>query len=121
MHAEDDHTRSFFIDHDGLTYEYPSAHWWKIECQEVPKTPERPGGLKYSLAFFAPNGECLVRYDNSHAVKAKGKTNPVAYDHWHRFGKNEKLVPYSFTNVERLLIDFYEDLESHLPPEERSG
>lgn len=117
MRTEDDHTRRFFLDHDGLTYVYPSGHWLKIECQEVPETAERPAGLKYSLAFFAPDDECLVRYDNSHAVNVKGRTNPVAHDHWHRSGKMDELVPYEFTDVETLLSDFYEVVERYCPSE----
>jgi hypothetical protein len=112
-----DHTRAFFKDHDGVKYVYPSGHWVKIECQEVSKTPERPAGLKYSLAFFSPENECLVRYDNSHVVKLKGRPNPITFDHWHRFGKEEQIFPYDFTNAERLLIDFFEDIQKFVPPD----
>jgi uncharacterized protein DUF6516 len=121
MAIEDDHTRTFFKAHDGYTYSYSTGHWVKIECQEVPTTPERPAGLKYSLVLFAPDGESLVRYDNSHAVNVKGRPNPKSYDHWHRYRNMEDLVPYKFINVETLLNDFFEAVERHLPPELQSG
>src|SRR5215469_12333961 len=110
-HSKDDHTRKFFMDHDGLIYPYLTGHWYGVQCKEVPESPERPAGLKYSLAFFDPDDRCLVRFDNSHAVKVKGKANPIAYDHWHRFSNSEELVPYEFTNVEMLLIDFFEAID----------
>lgn len=112
-----DHTRTFFLDHDGWIYFYGTGHWLKIECQEVPETPQRPAGIKYSISLFGPDNDCLVRYDNSHAVKVTGRPNPETYDHWHRFGKKEELVPYEFTNCEQLLNDFYEDVEKHVPIE----
>jgi hypothetical protein len=115
----DDHTRRFFIDHDELTYNYPSGHWYTVKCAEIAESPERPAGLKYALVFFDSEGHCLVRFDNSHAVSVKGKANPVAYDHWHRFTAPEELVPYEFTDVETLLSDFFEAIERYLPSESR--
>jgi hypothetical protein len=117
----EDHTRQFFTDHDGLTNHYATGHWFKIECKEVPECPERPAGLKYSLAFFGPDDRCLVRFDNSHPIKLWGRPNPVAHDHWHRFTNSEELVPYDFKNVETLLSDFFEAIDRHLPPELRSA
>jgi hypothetical protein len=121
MQRGHDHTREFFAEHDGFTYFYPSGHWYKVENKEVPESSERPGGLKYSLTFFGPDDRCLVRFDNSHAVKVKGRANPIAYDHWHRFGDLEELVPYEFTDVVTLLIDFFDAIDRHLPPEWRSA
>jgi hypothetical protein len=117
----EDHTRKFFIEQDGLTYFYETGHWWKVECKEVPETPERPSGLKYGISFFGPDDRCLVRFDNSHAVKIRGRTNPVAFDHWHRFGNPEELVPYQFTDVETLIEDFFKAIDRYLPPELRSS
>jgi len=116
-----DHAREFFAAHDGLIYFYETGHWWMVECQEVEPTPERPCGLKYSLAFFGPDDCCVVRFDNSHAVKVRGKPNPTAYDHWHRIDDRERPVPYEFTSVERLLDDFMEAVDRHLPPNLRSS
>lgn len=117
-----DHTREFFRDHDGLIYCYPTGHWYKIECAEVAATVERPSGLKYSLSFFDADNTCLVRFDNSHAVNVFGRSNPTAFDHWHRFGTNGgDLVPYEFTTCEELLQDFFKAIDYHLPPEPRAS
>jgi hypothetical protein len=117
----DDHTRQFFLDHDGLSYTYPSGHWYTVRCADIAESPERPAGLKYALTFFDTDGACLVRFDNSHAVSVKGKASPVAFDHWHRFTKREELVPYEFTNVATLLNDFFAAIESYLPLELRTS
>ena len=116
-----DYVREFFIDHNGLTYHYETGHWFKIVCKEVEATPEWPSGLKYSLVFFDQKGRCLVRFDNSHAVKMANKPNPTAYDHWHRFGDEGKAVPYGFSSVEQLLEDFMAAVDSHLPPDLRTS
>lgn len=117
-----DHTREFFISHDGFTYYYETGHWYRITCKEVEETAERPAGLKYSLAFFDPGNRCLVRFDNSHAVKVKGRPTPEAYDHWHRVRDGEEeAVLYDFTTIEQLLDDFFAALDRHLPPQLRSS
>lgn len=117
----EDHVREFFKSFDGLIYRYETGHWFTISCQEVERTPERPIGVKYSAAFFDVYGVCRVRFDNSHSAKIKGRPNPIAFDHWHRFGDNGELVPYEFTTIEQLLTDFFEAIDRHLPPELRSS
>lgn len=54
-------------------------------------------GYKYSLAYVVA-GECVLRYDNE---AGKG-------DHRHRFGREEG---YRFTTPERLLADFWSDID----------
>jgi Family of unknown function (DUF6516) len=111
----EDHTRRWFLDHNGVVYYYETGHRYEIRCQEVPVTSERPGGLKYALTFFSPEGECLVRFDNSHAVNVRGKANPEAFDHWHRSEGLQELVPYSFIDIETLIIDFFSAMNRYLP------
>jgi hypothetical protein len=116
-----DHERDFILDADGLIHPYPTGHWFKIECREVPQTESRPNGLKYSLAFFDPVGVCLERIDNSHSL-GRGRRNPAAFDHWHRrTAQGDELVPYLFTTISQLLVDFFKKIDRHLPPELRSS
>jgi hypothetical protein len=113
-----DDLRDFFRDHHGVTYFYPTGHWFKIECQEQPRSASRPVGLKYSLTFFNPEDVCLERFDNSHPPNLRGRPNPAAFDHWHRRTPHgDELVPYRFTTVQQLLEDFFEAIDRHLPPE----
>ena len=115
-----DFAEEFYRQFDGLEYVYASGHWFKIEIRKVPATARRPGGFRYSLAFFAPDGTCLVRFDNSHGIKSRRRRNPVAFDHWHRFSRDE-LVPYAFIDLQTLVDDFFKAIDAHLPPELRSG
>jgi len=61
-------------------------------------TSERPHGLKYRLYYGTADGECLVRYDNE---TGKG-------DHHHIAGREE---PYLFHDVEKLVMDFQQDID----------
>lgn len=62
------------------------------------KTGERPHGLKYSL-YYGKGGVRIIGYDNE---RGKG-------DHRHYRDYEE---PYSFTSVERLIADFFEDVRA---------
>lgn len=53
---------------------------------------------KYRLALIS-KGKCVLRYDNE---AGKG-------DHLH---VNERQVPYRFSNLERLQLDFWHDVET---------
>jgi hypothetical protein len=57
--------------------------------------------LKYALAYIA-SGVCVLRYDNE----------PGKGDHRH-IGATE--TPYEFTTPERLLADFWTDVERWRP------
>ncbi len=59
--------------------------------------PPSEHGFKYRLAYVV-NGECVLRYDNE---RGKG-------DHRH-VGSQE--FEYVFTNPDRLVQDFYADVE----------
>lgn len=61
-------------------------------------TKNRPHGIKYRL-YYGKEGQRLVGYDNE---TGKG-------DHRHFLGKE---FPYKFENVEKLLADFEDDIQS---------
>lgn len=61
-------------------------------------TKNRSHGIKYRL-YYGKEGQRLVGYDNE---TGKG-------DHRHFLGKE---FPYKFENVEKLLADFEDDIQS---------
>jgi hypothetical protein len=63
---------------------------------------ERPHGFKYRLNYCTAGGETLVRYDNE---KGKG-------DHKHFANGTE--APYKFQDVDKLLDDFWHDVDEIL-------
>jgi hypothetical protein len=70
---------------------------WRVPRPVRGSTPE----FKYSLAYVVPE-ECVLRYDNE---AGKG-------DHRH-VGPTEK--PYGFTTPEKLIADFWSDVDNWRP------
>jgi len=68
----------------------------EIKIWQVPKSADKPYGVKYSIAYIK-GGERLLGYDN-----AEGKG-----DHRHYGNKEE---PYGFNSIWNLLSDFKSDL-----------
>jgi hypothetical protein len=83
-----DHTK--VIDESGNTIE---LILWKLP----EPTKDRPHGYKYSLVYIS-DGERVIGYDNS---EGKG-------DHIHIRGKERS---YKFTDVRKLIQDFYNEIE----------
>ncbi len=78
------------IDESGNTVE---INLWKL-----PKpTEDKPHGYKYSLVYIVEN-ERIIGYDNA---ESKG-------DHTHIRGT---VKPYKFSDVWKLIQDFYRDIE----------
>lgn len=78
------------IDESGNTIE--------INLWRLPKpTEDKPQGYKYSLVYIVED-ERVIGYDNA---EHKG-------DHRHLRGT---VKPYKFTNIRKLIQDFYRDIE----------
>jgi hypothetical protein len=65
----------------------------------VQTTPNKPHGYKYSLVYIV-KGKRAIGYDNA---EDKG-------DHVHYGDRTE---PYRFESLERLINDFYIDIQRH--------
>ncbi|MBE7415010.1 MAG: hypothetical protein HS130_07230 [Deltaproteobacteria bacterium] len=68
----------------------------EVKLWQVPPSPDRPHGYKYSLVYIV-DGDRVIGYDN-----AEGKR-----DHRH-FGGKEK--PYRFKDLRTLAKDFQNDI-----------
>lgn len=113
MNGTQEHTLEYLLAFDGRLHHYPNGYFVKFEIKRVPPTPERPHGLRYSFTLHDPDGKRLIGFDNAHSVAAVGsrfKDRPVATDHWHRT-ENDPGRPYAFTDAERLLDDFFREVE----------
>ena len=78
-------------------------HWVKFIVNRVPKSPERPHGLNYSLTLHTANGERLVGFDNAHSIAKKTKN-----DHKHRLHSTKS---YEYSDATALLVDFWNEVE----------
>lgn len=72
----------------------------EIKLWQVPATPDKPHGFKYSLVYIVA-GIRVVGFDN-----AEGKG-----DHQHRLGREE---PYRFTTLRQLTDDFWAAVKDYL-------
>ncbi len=86
------------IEHSTIIDE--SGNIIEIKLWKLPEaTEDRPHGYKYSLVYIVDDKR-IIGYDN-----AEGKG-----DHRHIRGNEQS---YKFTNVRRLIHDFYRDVEKY--------
>lgn len=86
-----------------------SGHWVKIEARIVTESDLRPHGLKYALTFHGPDNHRILGYDNGHGIPQRY----LPADHRHRHPGDEG-QPDSFISPERLLQDFFRDVDAWL-------
>ena len=75
---------------------YEDESFIEVKIWKVPKSEDKPHGLKYSFVYVK-GGKRLIGYDNG---ERKG-------DHRH-YGSSEG--PYSYSNIDKLLDDFMNDI-----------
>jgi hypothetical protein len=78
----------------------------EIKVWKVPRTPDKPHGLKYSLVYIVDEKR-VIGYDN-----AEGRG-----DHRHYHDKEES---YRFRDVDGLLEDFLKDIRRYLHESQKS-
>ncbi len=71
----------------------------EMRLWEVPVSPDKPHGFKYSLAYIV-KGKRAVCYDNG---EGKG-------DHIHYYDKEAE---YKFRSIDKLVKDFLRDIKEH--------
>ena len=97
------HGQTLFVDEVG--------HWVKFVVVRTEATAERRHGLSYSLTLHAPDGERLVGFDNTHAVRegrGPGRRRKGERDHRHRL---RTIRPYQYMDAVTLLEDFWKEME----------
>jgi hypothetical protein len=78
----------------------------------VPRSPERPHGLSYSLTLHDENGARILGFDNAHATPTRtARGRPVMHDHRHRSGKTRQ---YEYRDAMTLLADFWAEVDTAL-------
>jgi len=87
--------RASLIYHEKRFFE--DGSFQEIKIWQVPKSKDRPHGLKYSFTYIV-NDERVIGYDNY-----KHKTD-------HRHDRNEE-YPYEYRGLDKLWQDFINDIE----------
>jgi Family of unknown function (DUF6516) len=108
-----DHGLEFLLAFNGRVHHLDEGYWLKFHIERVSTTTTRPHGLSYSFTLHAPDGTRIIGFDNAHDVPSRGsrfKQRADTSDHWHRTEKDAGR-PYEFTNAQRLLDDFFDEVE----------
>lgn len=99
---------------NGSVLEQEAGFWIKIEVWVVDVSADIPHGIRYSLTLHDRYGTRVLGYDNAHAVKVPQKFKfagrRLPYDHRHRSAKDSG-VPYLFDSPQRLLEDFFAEVD----------
>lgn len=102
------------LDLDGSILEQEGGYWIKIEVRRILPTVDAQHGVRYSLSLHDKYGTRVLGYDNAHAVKPPRKFKfagqRLPYDHRHRTS-SDKGVPYAFESAQRLLEDFFAEVD----------
>jgi hypothetical protein len=102
------------LDLNGEIFPMDNGYWTKFEAVRVPKTPQRPHGIRYSLTLHDPKNIRVLGFDNAHAHKPQRKryrARKITWDHKHRM---EKVESYEFHSASQLLQDFWKSVEELL-------
>ena len=111
--ATPEHTLEWLLDYDGRRHYFASGHFLKFEIRIVEQSDQVPHGISYSFTFHDPEGARILGFDNAHPVPHSGGRYVSAKteaDHWHRTS-NDEGRPYAFVSVEKLLEDFFTEVE----------
>src|SRR3990167_5636714 len=105
------------LDLDGTRYIIDDGLglWVKFEAKKVSKI-SRKQGIKYSLSLHDRHNKRIMGFDNAHEIKYGGKQNVAplkTYDHWH-FDENDKGRPYQYKNAEKLMEDFWIEVDKKI-------
>ncbi|HEV7165899.1 MAG TPA: DUF6516 family protein [Gammaproteobacteria bacterium] len=99
---------------DEVEYSISEEYWVKFEVKRCPITSSRPQGIRYSLTLHDRAGQRLLGFDNSHAVKTRGR-NPYkrkkgTHDHLHATLR-DRGQPYDYQSGFTLMTDFWKAVD----------
>jgi len=99
---------------DGEIIVLEQGCWVKIDARRIERSAMIPQGVRYSLTLHDLNKQRMIGYDNAHANKEKRRRfaeKTMTWDHRHVHGR---VVPYKYINAEKLMVDFWNDVDREL-------
>ncbi|EMA56897.1 toxin-antitoxin system TumE family protein [Halorubrum kocurii] len=82
--------------------EKPDGSRYEMIAWQVPESEEFPQGLKYSFQYINPDGDTLLRYDNSPYHRDIGRH--------HRHAPDGEITQLEFTGLAELIDDFQNEV-----------
>lgn len=117
--------RSYFPDLNRETFGLGGDYWATFRVKETRRSPGRPHGLQYALTMHSPGDGRIVGYDNAHLpqnlVGARKANGDLIVEWDHRHFRDGDATHYVFMSPERLLEDFWRDVNRILKEEGVSG
>ncbi|MBM3611319.1 MAG: hypothetical protein FJX18_07385 [Alphaproteobacteria bacterium] len=108
--SKKDYTLDYLLDLDGEIAEIGDGYWVKFSVHRVKdEDTRRPHGIKYSLTLHNEQGERVLGYDNAHSPYENKKA--AFFDHIHKGARTKE---YSYSNAEKLIEDFWSDVNKYL-------
>ena len=102
------------LEMDGDIYEQGGGYYIKIKANDVQPDAARPEGINYPLTLHDSSGERLLGYDNAHALKTASGPAGKGKRSQHHIHRGNRVLPYNFENVEKLLDNFFDDVDEIL-------
>lgn len=105
------------LDLDGVRYVIDDALglWVRFQAKKVPVS-RRKQGIKYSLSLHDRYNVRIMGFDNAHEIQYGAKNNVAplkTFDHWHH-DENDAGRPYRYTTAEKLMHDFWIEVDKKL-------
>ncbi len=115
MKCENNKMLEHLMDLDGVRYVIDDhlGLWVKFDVKKIRRSLLRMHDLCYSLSFHNRHNERILGFDNTHVIEFGAKNNvaPQRYNHhWHR-DKHDKGRPYLYESAEKLLNDFWGEVD----------
>ena len=108
-------TLRVLLEMDGNIHEQGGGYYIKVVAKEVPPDATRPDGISYSLTLLHnPSGKRVLGYDNAHPVKTASGPAGKGKKSQHHIHRGNRVHPYDFENAEKLLEDFFVDVDKIL-------
>lgn len=112
-----DNGLEFLFSLDGTEYTEENGYWYKIEVAKIEPSTERPHGIRYNLTLHDNFNQRILGFDNAHpiVIKKGGRYGGriFKYDHMHKT-MHDKGTPYKFECAEKLLSDFFKEVNKVL-------
>jgi len=96
-----------FLSLDDERFRLDDSHWVKFEVTRVEPSPQVPHGIKYSLTLHDRYNQCVLGYDNGHAMTGRKRRYQARRQIWDHRHEGDHVEPHDFGSPVKQLQDFW--------------